>query len=29
MPDGLRWPAAGEEPMDALSGLLDRLRAAL
>jgi transcription-repair coupling factor (superfamily II helicase) len=28
-PDGLRWPAAGEEPMDALDGLLDRLRAAL
>ena len=29
MPDGLRWPLGGEEPMDALGGLLDRLRAAL
>jgi transcription-repair coupling factor (superfamily II helicase) len=29
MPDGLRWPAAGEAPMDALEGLLDRLHAAL
>jgi transcription-repair coupling factor (superfamily II helicase) len=28
-PDGLRWPLGGEEPMDALDGLLDRLRAAL
>jgi len=28
-PDGLRWPTAGEEPMDVLDGLLDRLRAAL
>jgi transcription-repair coupling factor (superfamily II helicase) len=28
-PDGLRWPTAGEDPMDALDGLLDRLRAAL
>jgi hypothetical protein len=29
LPDGLRWPAGGEEPMDALAGLLDRLHAAL
>ena len=29
MPDGLRWPTDGQDPMDALSGLLDRLRAAL
>jgi transcription-repair coupling factor (superfamily II helicase) len=29
MPEGLRWPMDGQEPMDALSGLLDRLRAAL
>ena len=29
MPDGLRWPLGGEEPMDALGGLLDRLRATL
>ncbi len=29
LPDGLRWPAGGEEPMDALAGLLDRLYAAL
>jgi len=29
MPDGLRWPLGGQEPMDALGGLLDRLRAAL
>ena len=29
MPDGLRWPLGGEEPMDALGGLLDRLQAAL
>jgi transcription-repair coupling factor (superfamily II helicase) len=29
LPDGLRWPMNGEEPMDALSGLLDRLQAAL
>jgi transcription-repair coupling factor (superfamily II helicase) len=28
-PDGLRWPLGGEEPMDALAGLLDRLHAAL
>ena len=28
-PDGLRWPLGGEEPMDALDGLLDRLRAEL
>jgi transcription-repair coupling factor (superfamily II helicase) len=29
MPDGLRWPMDGEEAMDALDGLLHRLRAAL
>jgi transcription-repair coupling factor (superfamily II helicase) len=29
LPDGLRWPIDGGEPMDALDGLLDRLRAAL
>ena len=29
MPDGLRWPLGGQEPMDALGGLLDRLQAAL
>jgi transcription-repair coupling factor (superfamily II helicase) len=29
MPDGLRWPTDGQEPMDALCGLLDRLHAAL
>jgi transcription-repair coupling factor (superfamily II helicase) len=29
LPDGLRWPTAGEEPMDALERLLDRLLAAL
>jgi hypothetical protein len=29
MPDGLRWPLGAEGPMDALGGLLDRLRAAL
>jgi transcription-repair coupling factor (superfamily II helicase) len=29
MPDGLRWPMDGQDPMDALDGLLDRLRAAL
>ena len=29
MPDGLRWPMDGQEPMDALAGLLDRLCAAL
>jgi transcription-repair coupling factor (superfamily II helicase) len=29
LPDGLRWPVGGEEPMDALAGLLDRLYAAL
>ena len=29
MPDGLRWPLGGQEPMDAFGGLLDRLRAAL
>ncbi len=29
LPDGLRWPAGGEEPMDALASLLDRLHAAL
>ncbi len=28
-PDGLRWPTGGEAPMDALEGLLGRLRAAL
>jgi transcription-repair coupling factor (superfamily II helicase) len=28
-PDGLRWPTAGEAPMDALDGLFDRLRSAL
>jgi len=28
-PDGLRWPLGGEEPMDALADLLDRLHAAL
>jgi transcription-repair coupling factor (superfamily II helicase) len=27
MPDGLRWPSQGEEPMDALAALLDRLHA--
>jgi hypothetical protein len=27
LPDGLRWPAAGEEPMDALDALLGRLYA--
>jgi transcription-repair coupling factor (superfamily II helicase) len=29
LPDGLRWPTGGEEPMDALEGLLDRLHATL
>ena len=29
LPDGLRWPTGGEEPMDALGGLLDRLQATL
>ena len=29
LPDGLRWPTHGEEPMDCLDGLLDRLQAAL
>jgi transcription-repair coupling factor (superfamily II helicase) len=29
MPDGLRWPLGGEEPMDALADLLGRLRAGL
>jgi transcription-repair coupling factor (superfamily II helicase) len=29
LPEGLRWPMDGLEPMDALDGLLDRLRAAL
>ena len=28
-PDGLRWPTAGEPPMEALDGLFDRLRSAL
>jgi hypothetical protein len=28
-PDGLRWPTAGEAPMDALDSLLARLGAAL
>jgi len=28
-PDGLRWPTAGEEPMDVLEGLLGRLHAAV
>ena len=29
LPDGLRWPTGGEEPLGALSGLLDRLQATL
>jgi hypothetical protein len=29
LPDGLRWPLRGEEPMDALDGLLQQLQAAL
>jgi transcription-repair coupling factor (superfamily II helicase) len=29
LPDGLRWPLDGAEPMDALAGLLDRLQEAL
>ena len=29
LPDGLRWPTGGQEPMDALGGLLDRLQATL
>jgi transcription-repair coupling factor (superfamily II helicase) len=29
LPDGLRWPTLGEEPLDCLDGLLDRLQAAL
>jgi transcription-repair coupling factor (superfamily II helicase) len=29
LPDGLRWPTGGEEPLGALGGLLDRLQATL
>ena len=29
LPDGLRWPLAGEDPLGALDGLLDRLRTSL
>jgi hypothetical protein len=29
LPDGLRWPLEGADPMDSLGVLLDRLQAAL
>jgi transcription-repair coupling factor (superfamily II helicase) len=29
LPDGLRWPTGGEDPLGALGGLLDRLQATL